>query len=84
MSICMNEGTGTETQGVYATSAEPLQVSPKLHLGQGELQEGSPFVGQKFRAPFRVLFATFRSLQRHLGVLFTSVGVVCSPQRLWT
>ena len=63
----------------YATSADPLQISPKLHLGQDELQEGSPFVAQELPAPFRVLFATLRSLQEHVGVLF---AMVRSSQKL--
>ena len=41
---------GKEIQGAYATSADPLQLSPKLHLGQDELQEGSPFVTQELPA----------------------------------
>ena len=65
----------------YATSADPLQISPKLHLGQDELQEDSPLVAQELPAPSRMLFATLRSLQEHVGVLFARVR---GPQKLRT
>ena len=63
----------------YDTSARPLQISPKVHLGRDELQEGSPCVAQE------VLFVTLRSLQEHLGGLFVESDavqthlVVCGP-----
>ena len=38
-------------------------------------------MAQKLPAPFRVLFATLRSLQGHVGALFTMVR---GPQELWT
>ena len=50
-------------------------------LGQDELQEGSPLVAQELPAPFCALFATFRSLQEHVGVLFARVR---GPQKLRT
>ena len=66
----------------YATSADPPQISPKLRLGQDELQEDSPLVAPgACGATPSAIFATLRSLQEHVGALFARVR---APQKLRT
>lgn len=55
-------------QGAYATFADPLQTSPKFHIGQDEFQKGSSFVALERPSPFRVLFCNTFTVWKRTSV----------------